>query len=143
MQKIGLSKNQFECSNLVKSIRQFNLNKTELIVDANVNTKNVTHVAGIACASKKFNVDNLNRYYYDVVNEEHGNHTKIVELLETHSSYINSMKNILAVAVAIGLVYILIKSVMLYRRQRIIALIQATNSGLRDFGSTNISTGFE
>lgn len=49
LEKIGLSKNHFECTDILKTVHEIDLNQTELIVDSKDSIINKTHVIGIAC----------------------------------------------------------------------------------------------
>lgn len=136
---LGLSHNRFQCSDIIRTIMDFNLAKLELTVDINETIINQTHVNGIACEHYGQSDTDWSNYNIRGVNDHHStrpivqqiNQSAVRQILEwqhrynvlqfqeqTHQFYLNFIKYLIASISIVCLAIVLYKFAIFYQKQR-------------------------
>lgn len=137
LKTLGLSNNRFQCSEIIKTIMRFDLNKIELTVDSNETTSDMTHVSGIVCGHNssadwsQFNIRYVNDHYSDRNQSQLINHTMIMQILDwqkrystlsfqehTHMFYLNFIKYFIASIALVCLSIVAYKFAVFYQKQK-------------------------
>lgn len=136
---LGLSNNHFQCSDIIKTMMRFNLNKIELTIDSNETTINMTHVSGIACDHNDAIKSDWSNFNFRHVNDHHSsrsisqqiNHSAILQILDwqnrynslafqeqTHQFYLNFIRYLIASIAVVCLAIVAYKFVVFYQKQK-------------------------